>query len=109
MNFDKALPSGSAFLRIVFVMGFKTNLFALSGELPRTNILNYPPASAEETLAQLDKIWPGKFAFDSEETIEDGHNWYFHAVAFGPTLLFGTDDVYDLIEDPALANDPRES
>lgn len=109
MNFDKALPSGSAFLRIVFVMGFKTNLFALSDELPRTNILNYPPASAEETLAQLDKIWPGKFAFDSEETIEDGHNWYFHAVAFGSTLLFGTDDVYDLIEDPALANDPRES
>ena len=67
-------------MRIVFVMGFKTNLFALSDELPRTNILNYPPASAEETLAQLDKIWPGKFTFDSEETIAD----------------------------PALAIDPRE-
>lgn len=60
MNFDKALPSGSAFLRMVLVMGLKTNLFALSDELPRTNILSYPPASAEETLAQLDKIWPGE-------------------------------------------------
>lgn len=88
-------------------MGFNTNLLALSDELPRTNILNYPPASAEETLAQLEKLWPGKFEFDSEVTIEDGHDRYFHAVAFGPTLLFGTDLVDFLREDTALANDPR--
>lgn len=109
MNFDKALPSGSAPLRIVFVMGFKINLFALSNELPQMSILGYPPANAEETLAQLNKIWPGGFAFDSEEAIEDDHNWYFHAIALELTLFFGTGDVHDLIEGPALANDPRGS
>lgn len=89
-------------------MGYSCNIIALSDYVPRVNILKEQPASAQETQAQLDQLWPGRFRYVEDDIIGCGLDGDPHAVAFGSTLLMSIGLVYDEMDDPALLADPRD-